>query len=72
MSVSSSGDPPDWTQLYEAALLELDPTKLRERIDAAHAAIESRISELPYRGSKEALALKDAQRNLRTLLRRAP
>lgn len=37
---------PEWQKLYEAALLELDRTALPSRIQAARAAIHSRIVEL--------------------------
>ena len=35
-----------WRELYKAAILELDPVALHKRIEAAHAAIRQRISEL--------------------------
>lgn len=35
-----------WRQVYEAALLELDPTKLLDRINQAHRAILDRMEEL--------------------------
>ena len=37
---------PGWEGLYVAAILERDPKKLRERIDAAYAAMEARRREL--------------------------
>ena len=36
----------DWERLYTAAILETDRSKLKARIDAAQAAIESRVREL--------------------------
>jgi hypothetical protein len=36
-----------WYQLYEAAILELDAARLKERIDAAEAAIRDREAVLP-------------------------
>ena len=35
-----------WHQLYEAAVLELDAKRLKERIDAAIAAINERLKTL--------------------------
>jgi hypothetical protein len=35
-----------WYQLYEAAILELDAARLKERIDAAEGAIREREAEL--------------------------
>jgi hypothetical protein len=36
----------DWQKLYEAAVLELDPAVLATRVQAAKAAIHSRMVEL--------------------------
>ena len=48
MSDSAPGSPkrPQWQELYEAAVLELDRAVLPNRIQAARAAIEARIVEL--------------------------
>ncbi len=62
----------DWRQLYSAALVELDPDKLRERVDAAHSAIQSRISELTDQdkpATEELRALEDALVGLKILIR---
>jgi hypothetical protein len=57
-----------WKQLYAAAMLELDPTKLPQRIAAAYQAILERMEELHTRSSDgEQQALNDAVRNLRIL-----
>ena len=37
---------PDWERLYTAAVLESDRSKLKSRIDAAHAAIVHRLLEM--------------------------
>ena len=59
---------PQWKKPYEAAILELDPTKLQQRISEAHQAILNRIEELLTRPSdSEQHALNDALRNLRIL-----
>jgi hypothetical protein len=63
---------PQWKKPYEAAILELDPTKLPRRISEAHQAILNRIEELLTRPSdSEQHALNDALRNLR-ILRKMP
>lgn len=73
MSESSGGNSQDWTQLYHAALLELDPTKLPERIKVAQQAVEARISlVIRQPNSQELRALEDALRNLRSLGRQFP
>jgi hypothetical protein len=36
----------DWRELYLAALVEFDPTKLRQRIDIALAAVHQQMREL--------------------------
>ena len=48
MSGSGPGSPkqPEWQNLYEAAVLELDRAVLPHRIQAARAAIQARIVEL--------------------------
>jgi hypothetical protein len=62
---------PHWQRQFEAALLERDPRKLRQRIDAAEAAIFLRLQaladSLPEHGEKEAIS--DAIRALRLLQR---
>jgi inhibitor of KinA sporulation pathway (predicted exonuclease) len=59
---------PDWKPLYEAALLETDASKLRERIMTARSAIFDRIEESFTRPQPaEHRALDDALRTLRRL-----
>jgi len=61
-------EPRDWQTLYAAAMLESDPTRLRQRIDKADQAIRARLQELP-----EAIAARSEQADLRyalTYLRR--
>jgi glutathionyl-hydroquinone reductase len=60
-----------WLELYQAALLELRPEELRQRIDAAEEAIHLRIAELGGHASsaKELHELGDALRRLRLLAR---
>ena len=57
-----------WKKPYEAAILELDPTKLQQRISEADAAILDRLEQLLTRPSdREQRDLNDALRNLRVL-----
>ncbi len=63
-----------WQESYRAAMLELDPTKLVKRIEAARTAIERRNEELSgisRNGSavEERQAMTDALENLRALQR---
>jgi hypothetical protein len=60
---------PQWKKPYEAAILELDPNKLQQRISEAHQAILDRAEELLTRrpSEREQQALNDALRNLRIL-----
>ena len=64
-----------WRNLYAAAMLELDPSELQRKIQAAYAAIEKRIEELELRSGsdqcsrEERQAISDALHGLRTLQR---
>jgi hypothetical protein len=61
---------PQWNKPYEAAILELDHTKLQQRISEAHQAILDRLEQLRARPSDgEQRVLNDALRNLRVLRR---
>jgi hypothetical protein len=57
----------DWRGLYLAAPLELDPSKLRQRIDIALAAVYLRMGESTDPGENQ--TLRDAQSALQALLR---
>jgi signal transduction histidine kinase len=58
----------DWKQLYEAALLETDSSRLRERINVAREAILDRIEEsLKQPIASERHAMTEALRHLRRL-----
>jgi len=61
----------DWVELYRGALMELDRTRLPQKIEAANAAIQRRLNQLlaSKDGHQEHLALEDALRNLRSLRR---
>ena len=59
-----------WRELYRAALVELQPEELRQRIADAEKAIQQRIAELRRNDSdpgEELRELDDALRGLRIL-----
>ncbi len=61
-----------WRELYQAALVEVQPDELRRRIDAAEDAICRRNEELKLAGSQtsaEQQAIADALRTLGILAR---
>jgi hypothetical protein len=59
----------DWRAFYRAALLELDPGKLPERIERAESAIRTSLNAHPNADSTEYQDLLDAVANLRVLRR---
>jgi hypothetical protein len=71
--ISSSRDIkyPDWQREFEAALRERDPKVLRERVDAAEAAIFLRLQTLANGSNEQAEqeAISNALRTLRTFQR---
>ena len=70
-SVSNKNDAhPEWQRLCQAALLELDPVRLPERIAAARDAILDRVEEGHTKSPNgEQLALRDALATLDSLRR---
>lgn len=63
-----------WRDLYAAAMLELDPDILRQRIGAARAAMQRRTGELTGSNrsgssTEERQQIADALENMRTLER---
>ena len=66
-----NGEPrQDWRESYHAALLELDPAKLPERIEQAYKAIQIYMDiERQNCNGVELQALADALANLRVLRR---
>lgn len=62
-----------WRELYAAAMLELDHSRLGKRIQEAQAVVQAAIDkETALRGvsfAEELQALRDAMHNLRTLQR---
>jgi hypothetical protein len=70
MSSLRGSDEPKWKNLYQAAMLELDAEALPRRIEAAKAAIHSRMAELEgSQAATEASQLQDALNMLDVLLR---
>jgi hypothetical protein len=59
----------DWRLSYQAALLELDPVKLPQRIERAYSAIQTCLNAHSNGNSAEYQALADALANLRVLRR---
>jgi hypothetical protein len=55
-----------WFNLYNAALLELNPKRLTERVDAAEMAIHGRLRDLQHDSNhhEERTLIVDAERNL--------
>ena len=60
-----------WFQFYKAAVLELDPRKLPERVVAAKDAVQLRLKEIEGDSNHHAerRQIEDALNNLRTLER---
>lgn len=68
------GESKDWNQLYQDALLEVDGSKLAERIDLASNAVQARLRELAGipDDSRQRDILMDALRTLQALRREIP
>ena len=64
---------PHWQNEYAAALLEPDPLKLRELVEAAETAIYKRLQQISHNSehSAERQAIENAVKNLRVLKRDA-
>lgn len=61
-----------WKQAFQDAVFELDPTRLRSKLDAAQKAIEHRLSQVvsgPGTSPRELMELEDAKRTIRYLAR---
>ena len=73
--VAESGSPspkilyPEWQPEYQAALLELDANKLRERVQTAETAIFKRLQAISQKPdySTEREAIEEALASLRVL-----
>jgi hypothetical protein len=68
------GENKDWNRLYQDALLEVDGSKLEDKIVLASTAIEARLRELAKARdeSRERDVLIDALQILQTLRREIP
>jgi len=62
---------PEWQHEYEAAVLELDPKKVLERLTAAETAIFNRLQAMSHSSgcAGERQAIENAQAMLRVLKR---
>jgi hypothetical protein len=61
---------PQWKRLYEAAILELDPARLLERIAVAQSAVLHQMEDgFSKPSDRQQLALHDALHMLSTLRR---
>lgn len=68
--VSNVGTQIKWKQAFQDAVFELDPTRLRPKLDAAQKAIEHRLSQVvssPGSNPRELIELEDAKRTIRYL-----
>ncbi len=52
-----------WEQLYEQALLELDPVKLEDKVAAAESAVRKRLGELSKNGERSSPRQSFAERH---------
>jgi hypothetical protein len=59
----------DWRELYMAALLEVDPVKLRHKTEIALAAIQARTSQHASQTVEERQSIQDAMSALRVLMK---
>ncbi len=59
----------NWWKLYQAAVLEIDRNKLRDRVTAAEDAIRIRASLVGQVSSEERIAIQDAMAALLALRR---
>jgi hypothetical protein len=60
---------PEWQADYQAALLELNPEKLPQRVEAAETKIFKRLQDLAHNSNSHAerQEIEDALANLRTV-----
>lgn len=70
MSGSKGSTEPEWKRLYQAAMLEINTEAVPERVEAARAAIRSRMAELEgAQAGTEVAQLQDALHMLDVLVR---
>ncbi len=62
----------DWQKLYNDAVVELDPIKLLQKIEAAQEAIGDRLRDVHAIDSNEQQLIEDARHNLYFLRKHPP
>jgi hypothetical protein len=70
MQATHAGNQAIWKQAFENAVLELDPTHLQPKLEAAQKAIEDRLLEVRSDGGadrQELMELEDAKRTIQFL-----
>ncbi len=67
MQATHAGNQAIWKQAFKNAILELDPTHLQPKLEAAQKAIENRLLEVRSDGGadhQELMELEDAKRTV--------
>ena len=69
MQATHAGNQTIWKRAFENAVLELDPTCLQPKLEAALNAIEDRLLEVRSAGTdrRELMELEDAKRTIQFL-----
>lgn len=67
MEITHSPEQRFWKRCLQDALLELDPRALREKLEAAHRAIEMRRLELNSTANPDSLELSELRDGVHTL-----
>ena len=76
-AVSNVGTQSKWKQAYQDALFEVDPTRLRPKLEAAWQAVEDRLLEVhsggnpgvPPPGPRELMELQTARETIKCMAR---
>jgi hypothetical protein len=69
-AIANIGTQSKWKQIFQEAVFELDPTRLKRKLEAAQKAVEDRYGEVVSgRGTspRELMELEDAMRTIRYL-----
>ena len=66
MEVSQASNQSEWKQVYQDALLEVDQTRLRPKLEAALKAVQDRMFEVRSDPTdrRELMELEDAKRTI--------
>ncbi|PYV97133.1 MAG: hypothetical protein DMG89_15530 [Acidobacteria bacterium] len=70
MQTTHAGNENVWKQAFKEAVLELDPTRLQPKLEAAQAAIEHRLLQArtgQAANHQELMELQDARRTIQFL-----